>query len=618
MRTTIYLLTVAVSLPAIALSASDRPAKPNIVLILTDDLGWQDVGCYDIDEPSPYETPNIDQLAREGIKFWQAYSPAPTCAPTRVAILSGKHPARTQKTHVVGGGPPAPYKENSTLISPWYSGRMKLSEITIAEALKTNGYTTGAVGKWHCAINHRAFPQPTDQGFDFARMDIGVTSKMAPHRLTGFATNASDDPYRLDENGVPRHQNSVDALEFLQQHKGDPFFLYYCTWLVHTPIHSRSEALLRKYCKKLGVPFPQNPKGWTLKGQKNPYYAAMVEMLDDYVGQLLNYLRETEDPRWPGHMLVENTYVIFTSDNGGMESHPGEIITDNYPLDKGKINAKEGGVRVPLIITGPGLPAGAESEAMINGLDFYPTILHWTGTSKPKTQHLDGLDLAPYLESDLSNSGLIADADGKPRDTMTWHFPHSSMQSTIRRGGFKLIRNWNSYLLPNRPALELYQLYDARGKRVDIEESNNLAKSMPEKARKLNKLLQTHLDEMQASPPYLNPTCKARLFAKDKVCQPVKHGRQDNEVWLTFRENGAKVVAANLIYTDNGNHRYEEWFRLPATIEDGHRVTARLPTGATHYVFNLIDENHYLVSYPRMKTQFDKSEPYSAKAISAK
>ena len=603
-----------------AFADSPRPAKPNVVLILTDDLGWQDVGCYDIDEPSPYETPNIDQLAKEGIKFWQAYSPAPTCAPTRVAILSGKHPARTQKTHVVGGGPPAPYKDNSPLISPWYSGRMKLSEMTIAEALKANGYTTGAVGKWHCAINHHAFPQPTDQGFDFARMDIGVTRKMAPHRLTGFATKAEDDPYRLDENGFPRHQNSVDALTFLQQHKGDPFFLYYCTWLVHTPIHSRSEALLRKYCKKLSVPFPRDPEGWSLPGQQNPYYAAMVELLDGYVGQLLDYLRETDDPRWPGHQLIDNTYIIFTSDNGGMERHPGEVITDNYPLDKGKINAKEGGVRVPLIITGPGLKAGAESNAMINGLDFYPTILSWTGTSKPATQHLDGLDLAPFLKSDLSDSDLIAHPNGKPRDTMTWHFPHSSMQSTIRKGGFKLIRNWDSYLLllPDRPALELYQLYDESGKRVDIEEAKNLAESLPEKTRELNQLLQSQLDEMKASPPYLNPTCKARLFAKDKVCQPLEHGRHGNDVWLTYRENGAKVVAANLIYTDNGNHKYEEWYRLPAKIDDGHRVTARLPAGATHYVFNLIDENHYLVSYPRMKTQFDKSEPYAAKAISAK
>ena len=614
MRTPLSVMLLVV-VTAVASMANDRPVKPNVVLILTDDLGWQDVGCYDIDAPSPYETPNIDRLAKEGIQFWQAYSPAPTCAPSRVAILSGKHPARAQKTHVVGGGPPAPYKENSALISPWYSGRMKMSEMTIAEALRSNGYSTGTAGKWHCAINHRAFPQPTDQGFDFARMDIGVTSKMNPHRLTGFATTSPEDPFQLDENGYPKDQNSIDAMEFLEQYKDDPFFLYYCTWLVHTPIHSRSEVLLRKYCEKLGVPYPQDPNGWSLAGQKNPYYAAMVEMLDYYVGQLLNYLRETDDPRWPGHKLVDNTFVIFTSDNGGMEKHPGEIITDNYPLDKGKINAKEGGVRVPLIIAGPGLKAGKESYAMINGLDFYPTILSWTGTQKPTNQKLDGVDLSTYLHSDLTDTGLIVDTDAHPRDTMTWHFPHSSMQSTIRQGGFKLIRNWSSYLLPKRPALELYQLYDEDGKRVDIEESMNLASSMPEKARELDELLQTHLDEMQASPPYLNPNCKARLFAKDKVCEPLNHGRDGNDVWLKYREHGAKVVDAHLIYTDNGGHKYEEWYRAVASIEGGDRIIARLPDKATHYVFNLIDENNFIVSYPLMKTQFDNSEPYSAKAL---
>ncbi|MHC5066629.1 MAG: sulfatase, partial [Planctomycetota bacterium] len=427
--------------------AAPAPPKPNVVLILTDDLGWQDVGCYDIDEPCPYETPRIDQLAREGVKFWQGYSPAPTCAPSRAAILSGKHPARLQKTHVVGGAPPSPHTLNSPLMAPWYSGRMKMNEVTIAEALKSNGYATGCVGKWHVAINHNAFPQPEDQGFDYARMNLGVSRKMKPHRLTGFATKAEDDPFRLDEDGFPRDENTEDALTFLKKHKGGSFFLYYATWLVHAPIHSRSEALLRKYCEKMKVPYPEDPKHWEIEGQKNPYYGAMVESLDHYVGQLLDYLAETNDPRWPGHKLAENTYVIFTSDNGGFLKHPGEIITSNKPLDKGKINAREGGVRVPLIIRGPGIRAGAESDAMINGLDFYPTILSWTGTEKPEGQQLDGCDLAPYLESDFSNPGIITDAGGKVRDTMTWHFPNSAaMQSTVRKGGFKLIRNWKDHL----------------------------------------------------------------------------------------------------------------------------------------------------------------------------
>ena len=381
----------------IAIIAKGRPSKPNVVLILTDDLGWQDVKCYDIDEPSPMETPNIDSLAERGVKFWQAYSPAPTCAPSRCAIMSGNHPARAQKTHVVGGAPPTPnHKFGWTMIAPWYSGRMPENEMTIARVLQQNGYVTGHSGKWHMAIDHKAFPQPEDQGFDWTRSSRGARSGM-PNRVEGFASTRVKDPYRLDENGYPYHQTSEDALTFLRENHDKPFFLYYATWLVHTPIHTRSEKLLEKYCKKLGVERPADNQGWTKKGQNNPFYCAMVEELDYYMGKVFNYLNNTEDPRWPGHKLVENTYIIFTSDNGGMEGHPREVITDNYPLDKGKISLMEGGTRVPLIITGPGIKEGIESDVMVNGLDFYPTLLTLTGTPKPDGKNLDGADLKDLL-----------------------------------------------------------------------------------------------------------------------------------------------------------------------------------------------------------------------------
>lgn len=603
-------------LASFSLQAADRPVKPNVVLILTDDLGWQDVGCYDIDEANPFETPNIDRLAKEGLQFWQGYSPAPTCAPTRVAILTGKHPARSQKTHVVGGAPPTPYSKRSPLISPWYSGRLEMSETTLAEALKAGGYKTGCVGKWHCAISHPAFPRPEDQGFGYSRMNVGTTRRME-NRLKGFATDAKDDPYRLDEDGFPFDENTEDALNFLRENQGDPFFLYYATWLVHTPIHSRSEALLRKYCEKMNVPFPENPDGWPIEGQKNPYYGAMVESLDHYVGQVVGYLEKTEDPRWPGHKLVENTFVIFTSDNGGMERMPGEEITDNYPLDKGKINAKEGGVRVPLIIKGPGLPTGKESSAMVNGIDFYPTILTWTNTPRPDGQHLDGVDLSPYLAGGATDAKLLTDQNGKARDTMVWHFPHSSMQSTIRQGNYKLIRNWQPYLLGKEPALELFKLYEDGGsqQRVDIEEAKNLSGAMPEKAREMNEELERRLDEMKASPPYLNPNFQPPLPHQKSVCKPIDHGREGKKVWLTFRENGAAVTKAQLIYTNNGGENYEEWFRAPAELVGEGRAEAELPQDATHYLWNLIDENHFLVSHPEMPTETESAGHYSKQAF---
>ena len=582
--------------------SNERPAKPNVVLILTDDLGWQDVKCYDIDEPSPMETPNIDSLAKQGVKFWQAYSPAPTCAPSRCAIMSGNHPARAQKTHVVGGAPPTPnHKYGWTMMAPWYSGRMPENETTLARVLQSNGYVTGHSGKWHMAIDHKAFPQPEDQGFDWTRSSRGARSGM-PNRVSGFATIQKEDPFRLDENGYPYHQTSEDALTFLRENYQKPFFLYYATWLVHTPIHTRSEQLLEKYCKKLGVEKPNDQEGWTMKGQTNPFYCAMVEELDYYMGKVFEYLKNTDDPRWHGHKLIENTYIIFTSDNGGMEGHPGEVITDNYPLDKGKISAMEGGTRVPLIITGPGIPKGVESDVMVNGLDFYPTLLTLTGTKRPKDKDLDGCDLSDLLLKNPTNSSLVKNKDGKPRNTMVWHFPHSvALESTIRMGGYKLVRNYNHRFDERTTELELYQLYKTEnGKqvRVDIEEANNLASQHPQLSKQLNERLSSILNEMDASYPYYNPQARRVGAEKNLIPKVISHEIQNETVTFSVREQGAKIVRADLIYTNNGGKKYEEWYRIKGKEKTKGTISFNLPEGSTHYYLNLIDENNFLVSYP--------------------
>lgn len=587
---------------SLASLADNRPTKPNVLLILTDDLGWQDVKCYDIDEPSPMETPNIDSLAKQGVKFWQAYAPAPTCAPSRCAIMSGNHPARAQKTHVVGGAPPTPnHKYGWTMMAPWYSGRMPANEKTIARVLKTNGYVTGHSGKWHMAIDHHAFPQPEDQGFNWTRSSRGARSGM-PNRVEGFASSQAKDPFRLDENGYPYHQTSEDALTFLKENHHKPFFLYYATWLVHTPIHTRSEQLLEKYCKKLGVKRPTDKSGWTMKGQTNPFYCAMVEELDYHMGKVFKYLKTTNDPRWPGHKLIENTYIIFTSDNGGMEGHPGEIITDNYPLDRGKISAMEGGTRVPLIITGPGIQKGVESDVMVNGLDFYPTLLTLTGTPQPKQKNLDGSDLSELLLRDPINPDLVKDKDGRTRDTMVWHFPHSvALESTIRVGGYKLVRNYNHRYDKGTTELELYHLYEKvkdRQVRVDIEEANNLASSKPDLAKELNNKLSSILQEMDASYPYYNPQANKVGADKKMVPKVNSHKRVNDQVVFQYIENGAKVIRGDLIYTLNGGNRYEEWDRLKAGKKNNREIRFTLPSGTTHYFLNLIDENNFLVSYP--------------------
>ena len=599
-----------------------RPS-PNVVLLLTDDLGWQDVKAYDIDEPSPYETPNLDAFAKKGVQFWQAYSPAPTCAPSRCAIMSGNHPARAQKTHVVGGAPPTVSSNKATqrIMDPWYSGRMPENEMTLARVLQQNGYKTGHTGKWHMAINHFAFPQPEDQGFDITTANRGATKPQKPHRLTDFATTKVSDPYRLDEKGFPFHQNNEDALNFLKENKQDPFFLYYATFLVHAPIHTRSKQLLEKYCKKLGLPYPTDPEHWNVKGQNNPYYAAMVEMLDYYVGQVFDYLETTDDPRWPGHKLSENTYIIFTSDNGGMEKAHGDIVTDNYPLDKGKINAKEGGTRVPLMIAGPGIKKGVQSDVVVNGLDFYPTILSLLNVEKPIDKHLDGDDLSTLLLKDPTNSKLVLDKNGNERNTMMWHFPHSSFQSTLRVGDYKLIRNYDFKNNARTPEFELYKLYDSNNgvKRVDIEEAKNLATSNPKRVKEMNLQLTSILTEMKASYPSYNPHYKNEMEHKETVPTVVSETKNNNQVTFKYKENGAKVAQANLIYTTNGGHRYEEWFRKKATINVDGTITVTLPKNTTHYLMNVIDEHNFLVSYPEMPAKRSinkkKKEKYSSFAL---
>jgi arylsulfatase A-like enzyme len=598
-----------IALLAVATAVADRPDKPNIVLILTDDLGWQDVKCYDIDKPSPMETPNIDALASKGVMFWQAYSPAPTCGPSRCAIMSGTHPARAQMTHVGGGKPPRPHHKRAwAYISPWYTARMPADELTLPKALKQHGYVTGHSGKWHMSKNHNSFPAATDQGFDVSYVSRGVQSGM-PDRLADFATRAPKDPFRLDQNGFPFDQTTEDAITFLKGHKDRAFFLYYATWLVHSPWQTRSKALLDKYARKLGVEINEAARNsWQVEGQNNPFYCAMVEQLDYYIGRLLGYLENTEDPRWPGHPLIENTIVILSSDNGGMEKGHNQIVTDNYPLDRGKISIMEGGTRVPLIIAGAGIPKGVQSNVMVNGLDFYPTILSLTGIERPVGKRFDGCDLSKLLQTDPTDPALIRESDNSVRDTMVWHFPNSAAQeSSIRIGGFKLLRNYF-----DQPELELYELYNAQG-RVDIEEARNLADSMPEKAAAMNRRLTEILSEMKASYPYNNPDCP-RLPKRKHAPVVLDAVQEGGQLTLRFQEKGAEVLRANLIYTLNGGHRNEEWFRTPATVKSG-SVSARIPEGATHCFINLIDANNFLVSHPKIDETERGKRPYSALAI---
>lgn len=625
LRASIFVAIVALASTHAADDSATQKPSPNFVLILADDLGWQDVKCYDVDEPSPMETPNIDALAKRGILFRDAYSPAPTCTPSRCAIMSGVHPARAQTTHVSGGKPPHTSR-SSAMFPPWYSGRMPAEELTLAKILRKNGYATGHTGKWHMAVGHHDFPGPTDQGFDFTThrngYDVRGVQTAMKNRLEDFATSDPDDPYRLDEDGFPTDPVTTGALQFMEDNKDKPFFLYCATWLVHTPVQSRSKALLEKYCQKLGVDYPENPEGWEIEGQNNPYYCAMVETLDHYVGKLAGFLATTDDPRRPGHKLIDNTYIFFTSDNGGMEGGHGEVITDNAPLDKGKMSPKEGGVRVPFLAAGPGIPAGKESDVVINGLDLYPTILSLAGIPRPDGKQLDGSDLVPLLTGDPKDASLVKLAGGEPRTEMVWHYPHggaTSFQSTMRSGDFKLIKN-HDRSRPSFPEFELYRLYrteNGTAERVDIEEAENLAATMPDKVAELDEHLMAALSEMKASYPHYNPDFSGELPGKEKVPSVTGHRRKGRHVELDYAENGARVARADIIYTTNGGEVSEEWFRAAAAAPGGGKVTGELPPDATHYFVNLIDENNFLLSYPRPSNKVADRKKGSGYAVSA-
>ena len=610
-------LYLSLALTFISLAAP----KPNIVFILVDDLGWQDVKCYDIDEPSPIETPHLDALAKRGIQFWQGYSPAPTCAPSRCAIMSGIHPARAQKTHVVGGDLPLPRETSHPMIEPWYSGRILQNTPSLAQTLKNDGYATGHTGKWHIARHHYDQPQPQDLGFDFTThvkgQDIrGVQTRMR-NRLKDFSTTDPSSPYPLDAEGFPTDPITEQSLTFMEEHKARPFFLYNATWLVHTPIQARSRELLEKYCGILNTPIPTDPEAkYTAEGQINPYYCAMVETLDHYVGKLVQYLDQTDDPRNPGHKLSANTYLIFTSDNGGMEGNQAKgMITDNFPLDRGKLSAKEGGTRVPFLIAGPHIPQGTQSHVPINALDLYPTILQWT-QSPHSGLPLDGSDLSTFLKDGAQNGDLILLPNNEVRTHMVWHYPHPSHScSTLRSGGYKLILNYGAEFNEQLTETELYRLYDAQNQRVDIEEQQDLSSQHPEVTHQLKAKLLAELDAMQATRPYKNPLSPATGELRSHIPSLKHHKIVDQTLTVTLEQPRSKANRVFLYYTQPSISDSEEWFRTPMQL-NASQAQCQIPSGAHLGFVAVVDQNQFLSLYPEVpERSLRKKRPLSDFAI---
>ena len=435
--------------------------KPNIVFFLVDDLGLGDVGCFG---SQFHETPNIDRLCSDGLKFSQAYSACTVCSPSRAAILLGKYPARTNLTDWIAGH----RRRNAPLQIPDWNMRMGLSETTLPEALKSEGYRSQFVGKWHLMpIGAEDFEQhyPTSHGFDrnIAGREWGQPKGPGKY-FSPFGMPNLDDGNKGD---FLTNALTDQAVEFIEANQSDPFFLYFSYYTVHGPIMAPPE-LVQKYREKaLRFPKPHTER-------VNPSFAAMTELLDRSVGRVRSKLEELG--------LSDNTIIVFTSDNGGTS----ELASAG--LRGAKALAYEGGTRVSTIVHWPGVTRpGSECTVPIIGNDFYPTLLEMSGGKPMPQQHVDGLSLVPLLQNPNAPWS---------RDELYWHYPHyhrTKPYGAIRKGHWKLIEFFENN------AIELYNL------KADPAERSNLAATEKIIASDLLKRLQQWRSSVDAQMPTHNP-----------------------------------------------------------------------------------------------------------------
>ena len=451
----------AVAVAAAPSVGSAKEGRPNFLFILADDLGTPPVGAYG---NSYYQTPHLDRLAREGLRFTDAYSACPVCSPTRAALMTGQYPARTRVTDFIAGNPfPA-----ARLTQPDWQKFLPLSATTIAEELAARGYATALFGKWHLARGYLP-PESVAEGPD--------RQGFAEHFIT-HKPKKTDDPER-DAHGV--EAITTRALDFLQRHRDQPFFLELAHNSVHSPIMA-PRALVEKYRARPGSDRREN----------NPVIAAMMEVLDDSIGRLLARLDDLG--------LRERTLVIFYSDNGGLLGDAAQT-----PFRGGKAQLSEGGIRVPLIARWPGVIApGGTSGAPVTSVDFFPTFLELSasasGTSaglgrRTSSAPLDGVSLAAHLRG----------GPPPPRDAIYWHYPHyhssgdGGPAGAIRAGDWKLIEYYEHSIARTGRAPELFNL------RTDPGETRNLATTEPARTTALLTQLATWRKSTAAQMPTLNP-----------------------------------------------------------------------------------------------------------------
>ena len=479
--------------------------KPNIVFFLVDDLGWSDVGCYG---STFHETPHVDRLAREGMRFDNAYSTCHVCSPSRASILTGKYPARTDLTEWLGGRPERAFEK---LHSAKKLMALPDEEVTLAETLKKHGYATANYGKAHLRKDPRTY------GFDEA-----ITGWVRSYYHPFSPQYSKTLPAKKGDYYTDKLTDA--ALDFIERNKDRPFFVHLEHFAVHDPIQGRRD-LVDKYRKKLaGMPeakgpgyiLEPNPDGpplseeelkelekndvlnvhqekrvwWVKQRQDNVEFAGMLEATDESLGRIRAKLEELG--------LAENTIVIFTADNGGMSASnqyrginharkrlDSRFASSNLPLRGAKGWNYEGGIRVPLIVHWPGkVEANTLSHAMVTGTDFYPTLLEMIGLPALPKQHLDGMSFLPALKGRDHDRGAIY-----------WHFPHYSNHGYQSPGGAIRLGNYKLLEYYENGSVQLFDLKE------DLGEQNDLSKAKPEITGKLLKMLQDWRRTMDAKMP---------------------------------------------------------------------------------------------------------------------
>lgn len=475
-----------------SLSAQTAKRPTNVVVILADDLGWADLSCYG---SAFYETPNLDKLAAQGIRFTNNYASCPVCSPTRASMMTGKYPVKTGVTDWIKGrqadNNARPYEK---LLARPTGYQLELPEKTIAELALQQGFKTFFAGKWHLGEEEKYWPGA--QGF---QINKGGWSKGSPTGKINNSTGGYFTPYQnpMLPDG-PKGEYITDrladeCLQFIDKNKSQPFLLMYSLYAVHNPLQAPA-ALIKKYeekKKRLALTDASRFKkdeqwmrfenGWKQRVvQDNAVYAAMIENMDDNIGRIMEKLKQNG--------LEENTLVIFTSDNGGLSTAEGSP-TVNGPYRAGKGWLYEGGVRVPLIMRWPGIMAAGQVSAVPTITnDFYPTIAAALQAEKEIPKEVDGTSVLKLLATPAA-------AANRP---LYWHYPHYSNQggkpgSSVLQGNYKLILNYEDN------STELYNL------KTDIGEQHDLATAEPVMSAKLKKQLQAWLLKVKATYPVPNP-----------------------------------------------------------------------------------------------------------------